>query len=260
MARLRAGEFSSGAKADLPYPETAPFDPRRIHDMGLSQNATGKPLPCAICTAMESELARADIRRVVVIPTTQMTLDAIPRWVESTASLAVVAPSVAGGLTPEQLLAQLKSPDAVQPQAVIVFSDQLVSPVHAPLLVEHQGTTQYLPALEIVAHLNYGLELRVWVGDGFAKPLPECAPADVLRLLIRYQASCQALGDRWLMQESQATRSPANRVNQARRRLRLLHSLVMHGFQDSPLPADYRSIVNRIGKMQKHLIDSARAA
>ncbi|RNF81712.1 hypothetical protein EER27_16470 [Lysobacter psychrotolerans] len=209
---------------------------------------------------MELELARSDIRQVYVIPTTQMTLDAIPKWMESTARLAVVAPSVAGGLTPEKLLEQLKSPDTVQTPIAVVFSDQLVSPVHAPLLVEHLGTTQYLPALEVVAHLNYGLDLRVWVGDGFDMPPPECAPADVLRLLLRYQAGCQALGDRWLMRESQETRSPANRVNQARRRLRLLHSLVMHEFQDSPLPADYRSIVSRIGRMHKHLVDSARAA
>jgi hypothetical protein len=213
----------------------------------------------AILASIDEALIGAGSPGLHIIPSTAATLSAIPRWQASSPRVAVVAPSVPGTLSPTQLLALLRSDETQRPTAAIVFSDQLASPEHAPLLVEHAGITLYVSAVEAVAHVRYGLPARAWVREGFTAVMPAGDTPDVLRLLLCHYAACNALGSAWRMREAHSMRSVTARALQARRQLRLFHSAVMHTFRDSPLPEDYRAIASLIDGMQKRLATSMKA-
>jgi hypothetical protein len=213
----------------------------------------------AILAAIDEALTGAGSPGLHIVPSTEATLAAIPRWQVSNPRIAVVAPFAPGTLSPTELLAQLRFDEAQRPTTAIIFSDQLASAEHAPLLVEHAGKTFYVSALEAVAHVRYGLPARAWVGEGFAAVAPTADTPDVLRLLLRHYAACDTLGSAWRMREAQSIRSTTTRVLQARRQLRLFHSAVMHTFRDSPLPEDYRGMVTLIDGMQKRLATSLKA-
>lgn len=220
-------------------------------DMDLLQGI--EPSPCPVCAAVDDTLSSRDSRGLFIVPSTRATVASISVWQRSTTGVTVVAPSIAGTLPPTELLAQIKSDAPQRPRVAIVFSDQLVSPLHAPLLVEHAGGTEYLSGLEAVAHVGYGFRVAAWIGNGFEVAPASCDTAGVLRLLLRYYAACNELGERWLMHGSQAMRLPANRARQAHRQLRLFHSAVMHALRDASLPPKYWPIVKRIKDMQKRL-------
>ena len=220
--------------------------------MASPRPAAFPPSQCPVRVAVDAALSSPDARGLLVVPSLQTTVLAIPAWQRAKPDLPVVAPAIAGTLEPTQLLAQLKSP-ALKPRLALVFSDQLVSAPHAPLLVRQDGRTQYLSGLEAVAHVGYGFPVAAWTGATF-----ECAPAgctteEVLRLLLRYQVACHALGDAWLARKSQQERTPAARTSQARLQLRLFHSALMHMGRAAPLAAEYRPIVKRIDDLNRRL-------
>ena len=225
----------------------------------LTSSSAADTAILAILTAIDEAVTSAGSPGLHIVPSTEATLAAIPRWQAGNPHIAVVAPSVSGTLSPIELLAQLRSEETQRPTTAIVFSDQLASAEHAPLLVEHAGNMLYVSALEAVAHVRYGLAARAWVGDGFAAVAPAADTPAVLLLLLRYYAACDTLGPVWRMREAQSMRSPTTRILQARRQLRLFHSAVMHTFRDSPLPEDYRAIANLIDGMQKRLATSLKA-
>lgn len=227
--------------------------------MDIPHNTTSELSPCPVCAAVDDMLMGANAHGLFVVPSTRTTVASIPAWQRSLVGVAVVAPSIASTLAPMELLARLKSDVPQRPRVAIVFSDQLVSPLHAPLLIEHAGRTEYLSGLEAVAHVGYGFRVAAWIGNGFEMAPAACDTAEVLRLLLRHYAVCDTLGNHWLMRDAQAARVPAERARQARRLLRLFHSAVMHAFRDAPLPAEYRPIVKRIDDMQKRLAGSMGA-
>ena len=206
--------------------------------------------PHSIRAMVDAELARSDSNGLYVVPTINSTLNAIPSWLD-TPRVVVAGVPVPRALAPTELLARLKAGGAQQPRIAIAFSDQLVAPEDAPLLVEHIGITQYISALEVVAHINYQFCVNVWTGKGFESPPLPCDPPDVLRLLLRYYSACEELGSQWLMRESQNKRSTTYRINQTSRRLQLMHSVVLHAFQDFPLPTSYQALVKRIHEMRR---------
>lgn len=211
-----------------------------------------------ILAAIDEALAANSSRSLYVVPSTDATLAAIPRWQADQAGIAVVAPLVPGTLSPLELLASLKSDQTAPPRAAIVFSDQMASAVHAPLLVESGGQTLYVSAMEAVAHVRHGWPVRAWVGGTFAAVQADGDMRDVLRLLVRYLGTCHALGDAWRMRESQSMRSAATRALHLRRQIQMFRSSLMYAFRDSPLPDDYRTIVNRIDGIQKRAATSLR--
>lgn len=231
-----------------------PEECRRLRD---TLDLNGAVSPHSICAMMDAALARSDSNGLYILPSTASTLDAIPSWLE-TAGAIVVGVAVPHVVAPTELLARLKAGGSQLPRIAIVFSDQLVASENAPLLVEHAGMLQYVSALEVVAHMNYQFNVSAWTGNSFEFPAPLCDPPDVLRLLLRYYSACDKLGSQWLMRESQVKRSIAYRINQTSRRLQLMHSVVLHAFQDLPLPASYRAVLKRIQEMRRETISCLR--
>lgn len=210
------------------------------------------------CASVDEALASAHSRDLYIIPTTRETLAAVPGWQKNAPQVTIVGSSIPGTATPTELLAQFKSHDLQRPRVAIIFSDQLVSPLHATLLVKHADQTQYISGLEAVAHVGYGYRMTAWVGRGFEAASVPGETGDALRLLLRYFSACEELGDQWLMRESQVMRTPVDRVYQARRQLRLFHSAVMYAYLNSPLDAEVLAIIRRIDDMQKYLAASIR--
>lgn len=151
----------------------------------------------------------------------------------------------------------IKSIASKRSNIVITFTDQLVSTLHAPLLIEHLGRAQYISGMEAVAHVGYGLRLITWVGTGFEVIPDHSDAADVLRALLRYYAACDSLGSQWLMREQQTIRFTDDRSSHARRQLRLFQSALMHTHPKSALPEEYRSMVKKMDAIRKGLTELA---
>jgi hypothetical protein len=207
-----------------------------------------------LSTSLDIELRHASVRRLYVVPTTRVMLDSIPRWLASNANPHVVS-STTPGMTPQQLLARLNALGADSPVVAIVFSDQLTSPVVAPVLTEHSGTLLYLSALEFVVQHVFQFDIHVWTGGGFAKATSRSSSADILRLLHRYLVACETLGPYWLARPLQADRYIGNRAQLACLRLRAFHSAIMHAYRNSAPPPAAQHLIGRIIERQRSLSD-----
>jgi len=216
------------------------------------------PTPAAVCAALDGELDSARERVLFAVPSTEATLQCIPRWLAARPGTAVVAPAVAGQLTPAQWLARQRAAPG-QDRFLIVFSDQLLSAADAPMLVEQGGRLSYLPGLEVVAQGGHGFAVAAWVGNGFEAAPRDGGPVAILGLLARHLAACAELGAPWLMREAQQQRCADAHVAEARRRLRVFHSAIMHARGDAPLGPEARAIVRRIVDLQKGMARAAGA-
>lgn len=181
-----------------------------------------------------------------VLPSTPDTLALIREWGSAEQAPIVVAPLVPGCTEASRFISDLKLAHRRRPANTVIFSDQLVSAVDAPLLVEHEGKGSYCPAVELIAHLTYGFTLHVWTGRAFNTLRPPSKEVDVLLLLLQYLSACDELGPQWLMREGRRQSCPTQRAAQARIRLRTFHSALMHAFQDSALPPSCRRIAAKL--------------
>lgn len=219
-------------------------------------NSAANPVPACAASAIvlaeiDEALAGNRSSGLYVIPSTDATMAAIPQWQADPAGISVVAPSVPGTLSPLELLANLQSGKTSPSRVVIVFSDQMASAVHAPLLVEYGGRTLFLSAMEAVAHVRYGCPVQAWIEGTFSAVRADSDTPEVLRVLMRHLASCHTLGDVWRMRESQSMRSAATRMLHMRRQIQMFHSSLLYAFRDSPLPDEYATIAKKIDVIQK---------
>lgn len=131
-------------------------------------------------------------------------------------------------LAPAELLTRIEDKAPAPDARVLVFSDQLVSAVDAPLLVRRDGVARYVSSLEYILNAQYGYALLAINGDRLSR-LPAGAPAvDVLGLLVDHLEANERLGSNWLVRELQTQRLPQDRRLQQRRRIRALRSSILH--------------------------------
>lgn len=97
-----------------------------------------------------------------------------------------MAPGIVGCADSCQFLSHLTTAHRHSPLSAIIFTDQLVSDIDAPLLIEHDGKRSFYPVIELIAHVKYGFELHVWTGSSFGILSPPSTEIEVLRLLGRY--------------------------------------------------------------------------
>lgn len=185
-----------------------------------------------------------------VVPTTADTLAHAKLW-GSSPRVAVVGAAADGMHSPAGLLAVLNSSSAQRPHTIIVFTDQLVDVVNAPVAVMHQGQVVYASALEAVLHIAHGFRAQVWTGAGFEAIEAARDIADVMGLLMRYYAACDRLGAAWAARHLQPQRLPAQRAQQARRQLRTCLSALMYACRTSTLSTDLRSTTQQILGLQQ---------
>ncbi|WP_183425157.1 hypothetical protein [Luteimonas sp. RC10] len=113
---------------------------------------------------------------------------------------------------------------------VLAFTDQLVSPEFATLLVSRAGALEFFSAFERVAVVRYEMPLFQTLNYASEAVAGGRAPIDgdrVLHEVARYLGFCAQLGDVWLAAKLQEARMPANRTAAARRRLRIYASIAL---------------------------------
>lgn len=189
-------------------------------------------------------------RRLFVIPSTTQTLTHARLW-GSSPRVAIVGTSTTAGQSPAALLAMLNGDSATRPHTIIVFTDQLVDVVNAPVPVVHRGSLVYASSLEAVLHIAHGYRAHVWTGAGFDALGDAQDMADVMGLLMRYDAACDRLGESWLARHLQSQRLPAQRAQQARRQLRMCLSALMYASREAVVSADLRATMQQILALQQ---------
>lgn len=224
-------------------------------------------LPCPVDTAVSASaiavvsaaVARREssadpaadqARRLFVIPSTDQTLAHARLW-GSSPRVAVVGNGTSAGQAPAALLAMLNDDSATRPHTIILFTDQLVDVVNAPVAVMHRGKLVYASALEAVLHIAHGYRTHVWTGAGFDALGDAQDMADVMGLLMRYYAACDRLGEAWSARRLQSQRLPAHRAQQARRQLRVCLSALMYASRTAAVSPDLRSTTQQILALQQ---------
>lgn len=206
---------------------------------------------------IEEVFATDSAPTVVLVPSTPETLANTTRWSQTWPDLLVVAPIHVEALTPQQLLERVRS-NVTPPARILIFSDQLVSALHANVPLEQAGRIEYVSGLEAVLNARYAYRIAVWTPEGFEVQNP-CETVEVaMGMLIRYFAHCRSLGERWIMRDQQTSRSLRERVVQARRELRFLESAVLYSCRANPIDECTQDVLARIGEAQKCLIEARR--
>jgi len=111
---------------------------------------------------------------------------------------------------------------------VIIFTDQLVSSIDAPLLVSSSGRLWFLSGLEIVLNNTYGFTLHIWSKQGFTEITPGENGKSILQSIDQHLDECHHLGNTWLAGHMQKNRLPGTRLNEAKIRLRTFCSSAMY--------------------------------
>ncbi|MEO7326278.1 MAG: hypothetical protein ABIW82_15760 [Dokdonella sp.] len=173
--------------------------------------------------------ARSTGAHVLMLPTTSPILAAVERLgLRPKVDAVVGRRSRQSTMVPADLLAHLADNRLMSDARIIVFTDQLVSPVDAPLLVSRNGRTQYVSALEYVLNAEYQCPLFAMNGRQLDY-LPGNSPADrVLNFIVDHLDANELLGEAWLARSLQIQRQPQERRFQQRRRVRAMRSSIMH--------------------------------
>jgi|GEM_PF-5265660 hypothetical protein len=131
-------------------------------------------------------------------------------------------------LAPAELLTRL-SENPLKPSAlIVVFTDQLVSVVDAPLLVRQGKQAQYVSSIEYILNVHHQCPLFAISSDGLEYLPVGAAPAQVFSLVTGHLRANDRLGNDWMVKNWQIQRSPQDRRFQQRRRIRAMRSSVMH--------------------------------
>lgn len=191
-----------------------------------------------------------------VLPTTRQTLADAKKLVDLFGCIVIGDPTVLSeAIGPAKYLSWLLDHDAIATDAkpfAIAFTDQLVSAYHASILVQQSNQIEFMPGLEVLVSCRYATPVHVWNGDRATKLVAQ-HPLTVLREVAAYFTACAALGDVWLMHDRQLMRLPLQRVDQARRRLRLYQSTLFNSSPDAPLSLHVLQIVRRLDEMRTSL-------
>ena len=173
-------------------------------------------------------------RTACIVPTTAAVLDLAKRYYAD-AALAIACPRFSDGkATLKSLLSRVAAAQDV-PQTIVVFSDQLVDPTEATLLVHDDSGDGFFSPLESILNIKYGYDLEIWTAEGPAMiPARTGTLESILTRMLGYIRSCDALGQQWTMREHQGMRTPAFRAYQARRKLRFFRSSVFHAYMEEP--------------------------
>lgn len=146
---------------------------------------------------------------------------------------------IVGGLATLDLLRPVDAIDrlkaSMERTAFIVFSDQILAPADASVLVRTGALDAYFSPFEAILNAKYGYRLAVWNPHRYrtVEPCTHDLRA-VFGELAAYLQSCRALGDLWKVRNLQKLRSPAERTTGAMRKLRFFRSAVINAYRHDP--------------------------
>jgi len=168
-------------------------------------------------------------RSAFIIPTTR---GGLQLWSELIGKggldLSIGRGALAGVLPPDQALSRIGSYAEVEGINVAVFSDQLVSAVDAPILVERDGVEIYLSSTEIILSKVYGFDLLFYKKEMMTR-ISSCAEVGIiLTELWDYLSACEKCDDDWMVRSMQTQRHVQFRRTAARIRAQYIRSSLLH--------------------------------
>ncbi|GAB3727789.1 hypothetical protein GCM10028862_04690 [Luteimonas pelagia] len=186
-------------------------------------------------------LGSGERRVALVLPTTDAALSAVEK-ARHRLHVQFVG-SLSGMQTPADFLASLASVD--QPQSVVVFSDQILSPADTPVLVRSEGSAAFHSTFEFLLVARHGYRLIVWNGEGESQCPEGDTLSNVLGVLHRHLVACEQLGDDWLMRRRQLERTQEWRIRAGARVIRSFESAVCHEYCTDPTHPDASRFLDR---------------
>jgi hypothetical protein len=131
-------------------------------------------------------------------------------------------------LAPAQALARVEHSKDEQSISMVVFSDQLVSAVDAPVLVDTGSTQHFASSIEYVLNNLYGFHLRFFLAARRSLDIPAGSSANlVFSAHHKYLLACEAQGATWVARSEQIRRTPDFRRRQQRIRIQALRSSLL---------------------------------
>ena len=178
----------------------------------------------ASLTTMHRHLAGSAGRHAIVLPTTATTLDWAVEQVKNGTIHVVVGSFIRDGYSPAKLLTLLDSIPAKRSFRTIIFTDQLISPIDAPLLTSMNDELSFVSGVEWILNEAHNFSLYIWDVINFVTLAPVTHGGHILRLIRYHLQACKQLGDAWIMRLNQIERTPAERILNSRIRLRTFYS------------------------------------
>lgn len=207
-------------------------------------------------------LKRPSANGIHVVPTTVSTLSAVSTWARDANTHVVGHREFFRGYglesgsnlhTPTRFLEVCRHAHGTgEAVLAVVFTDQMVSVEFAPILVNRRGVLQFFPSLELIASSGYGVPVHIWCGRStWISPLAsDQHKLSVLATIGHYFDACEQLGLAWLTLDRQKQRQITDRIEGARRRLRLYHSILMASSVDGPVSETTLSMAERLVAMR----------
>lgn len=171
-------------------------------------------------------------RQVLILPTTPQALHfcsllSALGLVDLTVGRREVLPGLAYAPARALELVERLNPD--QAFSIVVFGDQLVSAMDAPISVRTSNSYQYHSSFEYVLNHLHGFSLRFSVAAERSIHFSSCSPDEqIFRAYADYLAGCAAQGSSWLARSAQQERTPEFRRRQQRIRVQSLRSSLLH--------------------------------
>lgn len=192
----------------------------------------------------------------IVLPTTEETLNRTADIAKASSVFVVgTAKHIAHRVqeiriySPSDCLGELSKISLANMPPVIIFTDQLVDPVTAPILARRKGELWFYSSLEAVLAIKYRYPLRIWQGKGLLHVDDANEAAAILGTLASYYDSCDDLANDWLMRQHQVSRQYRRRVTDAQMRLQLYESVALNSMLEKGM--DQSSCLSELKKIME---------
>jgi hypothetical protein len=204
-----------------------------------------------IAYGQSTETSGGDIPSVAfILPSTKESIAAASHMRDKEKAYLVGGMRLPGLMTPADMLTQLSDiPDQRLP--IIVFSDQILSPADASILVRTDELDKFYSPFEAILNIKYGYRLAIWTMSGYAVVEPHAPDLiKVFEKLILYFKSCEGYGSSWDMRQMQSIRLPNVRNYNALRKLRFFRSAVINAYRDDPEDVAVLDLLNQVSVLE----------
>ncbi len=153
-------------------------------------------------------------------------------------------------MTPADMLTQLSDiPDQRLP--IVVFSDQILNPADASILVRTDESDRFYSPFEAILNIKYGYRLAIWTMSGYVALEPHAPDLiNVFEKLILHFKSCESCGSGWDVRQMQSMRLPNVRNYNALRKLRFFRSAVINAYRDDAQDASVHDLLNQVSALE----------
>jgi len=174
--------------------------------------------------------------RMVVLPTVAVTVAVVGRLIESGVVHGLIGCRwhPAEREAESELLSSIHFGRLPPGRQLVIFTDQLVDAVAAPVLLERGGRQISVSGHEHFMNVRLNYPVHIWVDEGWVEFSGPADLADLYGALLDHLDACERLGSGWLARDLQYERFPDGRRLVRRHRIQALRSSLMHGAVQHP--------------------------